>query len=66
MNLPARLKKAAVWRSGGFGVSAVYFVLYAAGGMWSPLLNVYLQQMGLSGAQIGAIASYAALLSARP
>ncbi len=37
-------------------MSALYFAFYGAGAAWSPLLNVYLQQMGLSGLQIGTLA----------
>ena len=43
--------KLAFWKSRGFGLGIVYYVLYSAIGTWSPLMNIYLQQMGLSGTQ---------------
>lgn len=37
-------------------------MLYGIGGTWSPLLNVYLQQMGLTGVQIGTISGIRPLI----
>jgi oligosaccharide:H+ symporter len=62
MAATTRVKSIAPWKSHGLGLSAVYFMLYGIGGSWSPLLNVYLQQMGLTGAQIGTIAGIRPLI----
>ena len=41
----------------GFNIRAIYFLAYASGAAWYPLFNVYLKEVGLTGIQIGIIAS---------
>lgn len=38
------------------GPRTLYFLVYASYASWMPLFNVYLQQRGLSGLQIGLLA----------
>ena len=54
---------------GGGGVLCfMYFLFYGSGAAWVPFFNVYLQQIGLSGLQIGALAAIrpAAMLVSQP
>ena len=42
---------------GGALYSALYFLYYGAGASWNPFFNLYLRQIGLSGIDIGTLAS---------
>lgn len=41
----------------GTSIRTLYFLAYASGASWYPLFNVYLKERGLTGIQIGTIAS---------
>ncbi len=41
---------------------ALYFCFYGSGGSWFPYFNIYLQQIGFTGTQIGAFASIRTVL----
>ena len=64
--LPLRISSAL--KDGGVTLRALYFLLYGSSGACFPFFNVYLRQIGLSGLQIGAIASIrpAATLISQP
>jgi MFS transporter, PPP family, 3-phenylpropionic acid transporter len=45
------------WGDGGFVLRMLYFLFYGAGAAWNPFFNVYLREIGLTGLQIGTLAS---------
>ena len=42
--------------SGGVTLCLLYFLYYGSGAAWTPFFNVYLQQIGLTGIEIGLLA----------
>lgn len=52
-----RLRRLFVFGTPSATLCAVYFFYYGSGASWQPFFNVYLRQIGLTGVEIGLIAS---------